>query len=400
MTILVHGAETRTGVSARSAVRFEVLDSWRGVCALLVAVFHFPAASALSQSPFISSSYLFVDFFFVLSGFVIMNSYGTRLSSPDQAKRFAIVRFGRLYPLHVFVLGAYVAFELLRLALPQLRGSGGEPFTGAYDLGSLIVNLFLLQGIGLEDGLTWNGPSWSISAEFFTYLVFAAVMLSAAGRSWVAFAAAAVILPLLILGSGAPNMDVSYDLGFARCLYGFSLGVLMVWFLQGTIDRDRSTMEMENSRLIWTIAEVAMVVAIVLFVAGAGDEQASIAAPFVFALSIYLFAHEGGAVSRLLKGRAFLWLGTLSYSIYMVHMFVQGRLYNLVALVDRKFGFGWIGPIHHHGENVPGFGPDSQLFALSVTAVMLALTICAAYFTWRFVEMPALKWFRRLADRV
>ena len=51
--------------------RFQVLDSWRGICALLVALFHFPTASAISQSRFIASSYLFVDFFFVLSGFVI-----------------------------------------------------------------------------------------------------------------------------------------------------------------------------------------------------------------------------------------------------------------------------------------------------------------------------------------
>ena len=65
--------------------RFQVLDSWRGICALLVALFHFPTASAISQSAFIGSSYLFVDFFFVLSGFVIALNYGDRLAGDWRA---------------------------------------------------------------------------------------------------------------------------------------------------------------------------------------------------------------------------------------------------------------------------------------------------------------------------
>ncbi|RVA95930.1 acyltransferase, partial [Mesorhizobium sp. M7A.F.Ca.CA.004.02.1.1] len=95
-------ASTRTGTVAGE--RFLVLDSWRGICALLVALFHFPTGSTISQSAFIGSSYLFVDFFFVLSGFVIASSYGDRLNQPEQVARFALVRFGRIYPLHLLML--------------------------------------------------------------------------------------------------------------------------------------------------------------------------------------------------------------------------------------------------------------------------------------------------------
>lgn len=62
--------------------RFLVLDSWRGICALLVALFHFPTGSMISQSAFVGSSYLFVDFFFVLSGFVLASGYLRTLNRP------------------------------------------------------------------------------------------------------------------------------------------------------------------------------------------------------------------------------------------------------------------------------------------------------------------------------
>lgn len=63
----------QTGTEA--GTRSLVLDTWRGICVLLVALFRFPTSSMISQSAFIDSSYLFVDFFFVLSGFVIASSY-------------------------------------------------------------------------------------------------------------------------------------------------------------------------------------------------------------------------------------------------------------------------------------------------------------------------------------
>ncbi|TIU76049.1 MAG: acyltransferase, partial [Mesorhizobium sp.] len=94
-------AATRVGTAAGE--RFLVLDSWRGICALLVALFHFPTTSMISQSAFVGGSYLFVDFFFVLSGFVIASAYGGRLNEPDDLARFALVRFGRIYPLHLMM---------------------------------------------------------------------------------------------------------------------------------------------------------------------------------------------------------------------------------------------------------------------------------------------------------
>ncbi|RVD37634.1 acyltransferase, partial [Mesorhizobium sp. M8A.F.Ca.ET.023.02.2.1] len=294
--------------------RFQVLDSWRGICALLVALFHFPTASVISQSSFIGSSYLFVDFFFVLSGFVIASSYADRLGRPEEVARFALVRFGRIYPLHLVMLAAFAAFELLRLVLPQLYGTGAAPFTGGFDLKSLAANLLLLQGVGFEDRLTWNAPSWSISAEFFAYLLFAGVVFIAGARAWIWFVAAAVTAPLFLLGFSTHHMDVSYDFGFIRCLYGFSLGALLAWFQHDSIARARQVLVANGPRVSWTLAEIIMVAVIVLFVSLAGDNDAGIAAPLVFALALFLFAHEGGWISALLRTPFMLTLGALSYS--------------------------------------------------------------------------------------
>ena len=112
-----------------AAERFETLDSWRGICALLVALFHFPAAGWLEKNGFINGSFLFVDFFFVLSGFVIAHAYADRLKDGVSLKRFMVTRFGRLFPLHAFMLAAFVVFEGLRMALPSVTGGGGRRAT-------------------------------------------------------------------------------------------------------------------------------------------------------------------------------------------------------------------------------------------------------------------------------
>jgi peptidoglycan/LPS O-acetylase OafA/YrhL len=392
-------AESRA--SAAADERFSVLDSWRGICALLVALLHFPTSSALSQSAFVGSSYLFVDFFFVLSGFVIAGNYGRRLAEPRQVARFVLVRFGRLYPLHLFVLGLFVAFEIVRLLLPQLQGAGAPPpFTGENSFGNLAINLLLLQGTGVASQLTWNGPSWSISSEFFAYLIFAGVVFAAGRRGWLVLCAMLAAGPFVLAAYSPTNMDATYHLGLVRCLYGFSAGALLAWFLHDMLVEEKAAAASGPHRLGWTVAELCILVAIGRFVMDFGDNAGGIAAPFLFTVALYIFAHEGGLVSALLRGRFFLLLGTLSYSIYMLHIFVQGRMINVAGLVDKKFGTDLVGPMVVHGIDVVGIAPGKPWLGIAAVLLMLAATIVASWLTWRFVEMPAMAWFRRLAKRI
>lgn len=171
-----------------------------------------------------------------------------------------------------------------------MHGTGAAPSTSGFDVKSLVTNLFLLQGMGFEDHLSWNAPSWSISAEFFAYLMFAGVVFASGRRAWIWFAAAAVTAPFFLLAFSNRHMDVSFDFGFIRCLYGFSLGALLAWFQHDSIAAARQAIAGGNGRLAWTAAEIAMIAVIGLFVSIAGGNDTGIAAPFVFALALYLFA--------------------------------------------------------------------------------------------------------------
>ena len=93
-----------------------------------------------------------------------------------------------------------------------------------------------------------------------------------------------------------------------------------------------------------------------------------------------------------------LTLGALSYSIYMVHIFVQARMINIAGLVERKLGVGLIDDIVLRGQPATGFGAG-WTGAVAIV-VMLVATIAVSWITWRFVEMPAMAWFRRLSKRI
>ena len=116
-----------------------------------------------------------VPFFFTLSGFVIFYNYHDRLKEFNDLLGFVKKRFLRLYPLHFFFLIIFLLIEALRLILSSKFNisSNVEPFV-TNNFQAFISNIFLLQTFLHEN--TFNTPSWSISAEFYTYI--AAISLS------------------------------------------------------------------------------------------------------------------------------------------------------------------------------------------------------------------------------
>ena len=95
--------------------RFVALDSWRGIAALAVVAFHVQVNGLAFSSTIVGNAGAAVDFFFVLSGFVISAAYGSRLAGGFSLARFMTLRLGRVYPLHLLVLALYVAAELAKL---------------------------------------------------------------------------------------------------------------------------------------------------------------------------------------------------------------------------------------------------------------------------------------------
>ncbi|NOU07136.1 MAG: acyltransferase, partial [Hyphomicrobiaceae bacterium] len=148
------------------------LDSWRGLAAVLVALHHFVSTGTLTGNALVQNSWIFVDFFFLLSGFIIAANYKSNINSGGDLKNFMLLRLGRLWPLHIVMLALWFLFELAIAFLAKGATTGGRAaFTEPYDLTSLAANIFLVQSLGLNEE-TRNWVAWSISTEVWTYLVF------------------------------------------------------------------------------------------------------------------------------------------------------------------------------------------------------------------------------------
>jgi len=372
--------------------RFVVLDSWRGVAACLVALFHLDAYSHLYDVPFLRNSWLFVDFFFVLSGFVIAANYQRRLLDGFGAGRFLLLRLGRLYPLHFAMLALFIGFELLRVLkgvlVPTLVSVNAvAPFSTPQEAPNTIVaNLLLVQSLHVFDFLTWNVPSWSISTEFYTYVAFAACLIGLRRRAWIALLAAMIGGPLLIAALSEHDMNTHFDWGIIRCIYGFAAGVLS-WNIY----------ERWNEKLrTWfsgSVVEWMALGLVVVFVSAAGTTLVSIAAPYLFALVVLVFAFEAGTASTILRSRPLVFLGTVSYSIYMTHVFVERRMLEAAGALDKLWH---INPFTHRDINGHDFYfLGTQLWHGDVAyLVYLAMIITMSYFTYCWIEKPGREWVR------
>lgn len=362
--------------------RVDALDSVRGICALAVAVHHFKANGLIAQLPIFKNAFLFVDLFFVLSGFVISMSYFANLDRRIGMRDFAIKRFARLYPLHIFVIAIFLLMELVLASALSNR----PPFTGPMSFEGLVVNVLMLNSIGLTDGLTWNYPSWSIGAELMTYLVFAGIVWAFGRRSLVLFA---VLVPagLLLLAIASPDyIDATHDFGFVRCLVGFSTGVL-TWRVvsSATVCRLVGT----YPRGAFTGAEVALCAGVLGFVWFAGHSGANLLSPILFAFFVGGFFFQRGAVSHFLATPILVWLGALSYSIYMVHALIASRLFSGgLEVMERIISLNLISDDGLFGAT-PIAG-DMMVF------LYLGIVILAAWVTYHYIEMPGQRLLRRL----
>ncbi|HXC56504.1 MAG TPA: acyltransferase [Rhizomicrobium sp.] len=373
--------------AAHISTRFRALDGWRGVCALLVAAHHLEVHGALYWQPLVRNAWLFVDFFFVLSGFVIAHAYGAALDKGPEIKAFVIRRFGRLWPLHAAMLLALIGLELAHLVIAHAHPMAGEraAFTADRSPMAILANLFLVQSLGLQPYETWNGPAWSISTEFCTYLVFAAVCffvpsrrLRVAAAAFLAVAGVAVLACVSRYG-----MRETFDWGIARCLYGFFAGVLTyeIW-KTGTA-----------KALGGTWAEGAMLAAVVAFLTFVlGHRALEFLATPLFAAAVLVFAGERGLISRVLTSRPAAALGRWSYSIYMVHTLVLAVLFSAIHSGEILFHRRWLIDLPD-GNAIIDLG--FKHYASGLLLAYLMVVIALAAFTWRFVEQPGQRFFAR-----
>lgn len=160
------------GYSPENKKNIPALTSIRGFAAIAVVLMHINSTYAEQGLLFFSLfqySSLGVDLFFILSGFILAYVYEEQNFSKLGIKSFFVTfmsaRLARIYPLHIVTL---LFTLLIVLTLSGFSERYSEHF---FTLQSFILNVFLIQNWGLVD-ISWNTVSWSISAEFFMYLLF------------------------------------------------------------------------------------------------------------------------------------------------------------------------------------------------------------------------------------
>jgi peptidoglycan/LPS O-acetylase OafA/YrhL len=379
------GAATSNGIA-----RFGALEGWRGICELLVALLHFRITfiSHLDAVPLITNSYLLVDFFFVLSGFVISHAYSERIRSARDIGWFAVRRFGRLWPLHATVLLVWAAIELVRLFLGHQPATLSPPFTDSRAPVGLYAGLLLLNGLTSWRGALWNIPSWSISVEFWTYLIFALTcLLPGRGRHLVAVALC-LLGPAILIIAGL-RIGVTNGYGFFRCLYGFFLGSLTY-----------AAYRRFRDRTFWrpTLTEGMVLAVLTAFLTLARRDLLAMAGPLLFAGAVYIFAFESGTVSRALRSRPFERLGAWSYAIYLVHYLMVVLLATAVRVAERALGAGqtaFYGPSGQFQRLVVGNEYVMDLIAVGYAAALIWIASVA----YRCIEDPGRHYFNGLGLR-
>jgi peptidoglycan/LPS O-acetylase OafA/YrhL len=375
------------------AHRYEALDSLRGICALLVCLFHFKASGPIAALPFVRGSWLFVDFFFVLSGFVIAANYRERLIAGGFLRGFVILRFGRVYPLHLFMLLAFVAVELVGVVMASKDVMQRPMFDDRHSVAAIFTNLSFTQSFGLHDGLTWNQPAWSIAVEFWTYLLFALVARRA-GAALETWLGAAIIISIgMLLWVSPDGINVTYSWSLLRCIYGFAVGAI-AWRLW-----QRSGHEPIQPYRGATLAELATVAAVIAFVSLAATPPFNLAAPLLFGSAVLVFARGGGMISRVLLVRPLRILGVLSFSIYMVHAFVQARFDNVLGFIGQVARVDLLVSTTGAGGKVVTMVGATPAQGVVFTLVMLAVVVGVSHCTWQLVEIPGQRWARQLATR-
>ncbi|MGR5258702.1 acyltransferase family protein [Vibrio astriarenae] len=345
--------------------RFEVLDSFRGISAICVVVFHLHFVGSFTEWSFFRGSYLFVEFFFVLSGFVLAHGYG--MKEGLKFTPYIKARFYRIYPLHLTMLVVMFGFEIAKLLAHEFAGItfNDIPFTGSNHPIQLIPDLLLIQSwFPATANGSFNYPAWSISIEFYLYIIlFVTISLCKQQRTLLWASISLATLALLTLFPQSPHR---VPLTGLTCFFG-GASIYMLY---------QQLHAIKVSYVVATLLECLALLAIIALVQSDPFTYRMQLAIVLFLAAVLLFAFEQGAVSQLLKHRPFLRLGELSYSIYMIHVALIFVFTSVFIVFNRKFILDIAPTIN--GQRYITLG-DDHINNLVALLLVVTITICARW---------------------
>lgn len=319
------------------------LTGVRAFAALAVVAFHFTEGLTLPLwlQPLTSRGYLGVDLFFILSGFIIHHVYRGAFASgahPVDVQAFTINRFARIWPMHMFAMLAMLALYGVALSV------GRQPADqSALSFTALLASILMIHAwVGLP---SLNIPAWSISAEWFAYLLYPAICLQTA--SITTRGKAALLLGCLVAVELWAN---SHPL--LRIMPEFVIGILLYDL------RDR----FPAGRFGGLVAAGAL---IALCYAGSMELLGLRVALFGL-LIVSLSRAEDHLGAHVMSHPIAVYLGEISYSIYLIHGVVWAVAKNAVRIA-----------------------PAADIGSFGLIALAIAATLAVSVAAYRWVENPS-----------
>ncbi len=298
----------------------KALTSLRGIAALFVLWHHFVfvlmgEVGHIIPSWILFKSYLWVDLFFILSGFVLAYVYQQEFVSRPVAsdyKHFMRARFARIYPLHFVMLILFVLSEIIQLILINNHQPGAEflpkPFTGEHNLPALATNILLLQTFHWS--AYWNQPAWSISAEFLTYLIVPWLIYRCLRLSWRSLCVIAILimasLAIIEYRFGSLGYDYAGWPMLIRCAGEAMLGIMVYRAFA-----ENKWQFIANKKWVFPVLGLNFIL-LALPIPGVIQIPA-------FVWLVFCAARIPVAENHLLHFTPLVYLGKISFSIYMSH---------------------------------------------------------------------------------
>lgn len=369
-----------------AAQKLGSLTSFRGLAAIWVLIHNdvlFRTETGIDLTTgLIERGYLAVDFFLVLSGFVLAYVYSDKINHvlSRESFEFLVNRIARIYPLYLIVLLARAAFEFAKRRI-ELNGSESiqDSFSGEHSVHAFVANLLMIQAWGLYCEPTWIPSFWSISAEWFAYItfpVFLFVFRKAFNTAVAKFSLLLLlfsILTIAALGLNGGSLEFPYQYSLARCLPEFLIGIVLASFYRQAVS--------QNGKLLQQLITAANFSLIPLLILGTICVHFRLPDPIFLAiamLQILLLAVASNRGHSLASARPLLYLGDISYAIYLLHMPVQN--------VWRE-GIGWLGIMQ--SPQLPYVGLVLKILVIVGLAAVL----------YQLVEIPARRRIRSLTWR-
>lgn len=343
------------------------LTGIRAYAAVWVMLLHLPFSQGVMPhirlGPIVEHGAWGVDIFFILSGFILSLLYAPRFQQGAFApayRSYITARFARIYPLHLAAL-ALLAVVYLPRALSD------DPSSPGFGLRQLALNLSLLHGWGYADRLNWNYPSWSISCEWFAYLLLTPALVLGL-RRWTPALCVVLALTLwtgvfvAVHSVGDEIRHQTIEWGVPRILAEFTLG----YALYRVYLRVQLRPRVADALVLGGFAAI-----MALCVLPASAEWALAIAASALLLGL---AQAGPIGQALFANRTAVFWGERSYAIYMLHAVVQifsNLLLQATSLTALAPPAAWL------------------LFAGLIGTVLIASHLA---YTW--LEMPTRIWLR------